>query len=590
MSGATTPARPGHGGPELPAAADSLAAAELQRAASHALANGDVGRAARYLESAGERCRTEEQRLTVKIQLAEAYWHVRPADSAREYLSLKAPALAGKLTDQQALRVATGLLWHLQMDDAAEVIDHLPRPAAPGGPQASPGARYAQLIVASSFPGVRDRLRRPGPGEPAARRGRADQGPPDAGRGAEPGPPAVRAAQALVSALTQTADEATVDWARRTLDRNDGLSPANLNAVTMAVLSLIYADRLDAAAAWCDRALAGASGQEAGRERALTCCLGALTALRQGRLDVAARRAQQALSYYLPGRGWCIELGLTLATLVEARTAMGDHDAAAEHLGHPVPQAMFQTRAGLHYLFARGRHHLATGHEFAALADFMACGERMTRWGIDTPALVPWRVGAAEAWLSLDETARAARLMEEQAARLGDGLTRASGITLRGLAAVQEAARRPAILHKALQVLQDCGDRYETARAFDELSRAYRALGARRAARAAAMRAWRLAKACHARTLCQEQAVLNRELWPMGSAGGQPGREPLLPEGELAKLSSSERRVALLAAEGYSNREISSKLFVTVSTVEQHLTRVYRKMNIKSRDELPTGS
>jgi DNA-binding CsgD family transcriptional regulator len=318
---------------------------------------------------------------------------------------------------------------------------------------------------------------------------------------------------------------------------------------------------------------------------------------------VAARRALAALSYYMSSPGWCVELGLALATLVETYTAMGEYDIAAGHLRHPVPQAMFQTRAGLHYLFARGRHHLATGHKNAALGDFMACGERMTRWGLDTPALVPWRVGAAEAWLSLDETARAARLAEEQIAQLKPGLPRANGVALRCLAAAAEAPRRPGILGKALQSLQQCGDRYESARTLSDLSRAYRTLGARSEARSAARRAWRLAKSCHAEALCQELAALHQELTapggelrPMGSveapltgapaAGGQP---PLLPEGELAKLSTKERRVALLAAEGYSNREISSKLLVTVSTVEQHLTRIYRKMNIKSRYELLTG-
>jgi DNA-binding CsgD family transcriptional regulator len=177
----------------------------------------------------------------------------------------------------------------------------------------------------------------------------------------------------------------------------------------------------------------------------------------------------------------------------------------------------------------------------------------------------------------------------------GANLPRASGVTLRCLAAATEPARRPAILRKALHLLQQCGDRYECARALCDLSRTYRTLGARTEASTSARLAWRLAKACHAEALCQELAGLCRELWPTyqaeaNLAGSRPaGQQPLLPEGELAKLSTKEQRVALLAAEGYSNREISSKLLVTVSTVEQHLTRVYRKMNIKSRCELLTG-
>ena len=52
-------------------------------------------------------------------------------------------------------------------------------------------------------------------------------------------------------------------------------------------------------------------------------------------------------------------------------------------------------------------------------------------------------------------------------------------------------------------------------------------------------------------------------------------------------LSDSELRVAELAAKGHTNREISGILYITVSTVEQHLTRVYRKLNVTRRRDLP---
>ena len=41
-----------------------------------------------------------------------------------------------------------------------------------------------------------------------------------------------------------------------------------------------------------------------------------------------------------------------------------------------------------------------------------------------------------------------------------------------------------------------------------------------------------------------------------------------------------------LIAEGSTNRQIASKLFVTVSTVEQHLTKVYRKLDVTRRADL----
>jgi DNA-binding CsgD family transcriptional regulator len=51
-------------------------------------------------------------------------------------------------------------------------------------------------------------------------------------------------------------------------------------------------------------------------------------------------------------------------------------------------------------------------------------------------------------------------------------------------------------------------------------------------------------------------------------------------------LTASERRVAAMAAEGLSNRQIAEALFVTPKTVENHLGRVYRKLDIGSRVEL----
>ena len=52
-------------------------------------------------------------------------------------------------------------------------------------------------------------------------------------------------------------------------------------------------------------------------------------------------------------------------------------------------------------------------------------------------------------------------------------------------------------------------------------------------------------------------------------------------------LTASERRIATLAAEGLTNREIAEALYVTARTVEGHLTSVFRKLDVDSRDQLP---
>jgi DNA-binding CsgD family transcriptional regulator len=64
----------------------------------------------------------------------------------------------------------------------------------------------------------------------------------------------------------------------------------------------------------------------------------------------------------------------------------------------------------------------------------------------------------------------------------------------------------------------------------------------------------------------------------LGRIGGRaPSRHDLTP---------AERRIAELVAEGKTNREVASTLFVTPKTVESALTRVYRKLGVRSRTEL----
>jgi DNA-binding CsgD family transcriptional regulator len=55
---------------------------------------------------------------------------------------------------------------------------------------------------------------------------------------------------------------------------------------------------------------------------------------------------------------------------------------------------------------------------------------------------------------------------------------------------------------------------------------------------------------------------------------------------EPASLSPTERRIAVMVAEGRTNREVADALFVSAKTVESNLSRVYRKLGVRSRAEL----
>lgn len=78
-------------------------------------------------------------------------------------------------------------------------------------------------------------------------------------------------------------------------------------------------------------------------------------------------------------------------------------------------------------------------------------------------------------------------------------------------------------------------------------------------------------------------AIAEHAQGELRAAGGRLRRYAI---SGLDALTGSERRVAELATEGLSNKEIAQSLFVSLRTVETHLTSVYRKLGCRGRDEL----
>ncbi len=60
----------------------------------------------------------------------------------------------------------------------------------------------------------------------------------------------------------------------------------------------------------------------------------------------------------------------------------------------------------------------------------------------------------------------------------------------------------------------------------------------------------------------------------------------VVPGRRAGELTATETRIAELVVLGRRNREIAGELFVSVATVEAHLTRIYRKLGVRSRTEL----
>jgi DNA-binding CsgD family transcriptional regulator len=80
-------------------------------------------------------------------------------------------------------------------------------------------------------------------------------------------------------------------------------------------------------------------------------------------------------------------------------------------------------------------------------------------------------------------------------------------------------------------------------------------------------------------------------------SGNRPDLPPPVATDLSERLTHREREVAEVIAYGASYREAADGLFITVKTVEAHLTRVYRKLGVHSKvqlvralDELPDGA
>jgi len=308
-------------------------------------------------------------------------------------------------------------------------------------------------------------------------------------------------------------------------------------SIIISLETMVLAECLDEAADWCDGLLKEAEDRRVPTWRALLSAMRATISLRHGNLPDAERYAQAALSLIRP-KGLGVFIGGPISVLLLAATRRGQFDEALRLLAMPVPEAMFQTPFGLYYLRARGRFHLARQSHKVAIEDFEACGDLMVRWGLDVPGLAPWRTDLAEARRGLGIQGR--HLAAEQLAKLGPYNRRTRGISLRELAATAELKQRAGLLREAVEELRAGGDQLELVEAMAELGE------------------------------------VRHELDP------EPPEDPVIDE-----LSDAERRVAALAAQGHTNQQIARQLFITVSTVEQHLTRVYRKLGINRRSDLP---
>lgn len=184
--------------------------------------------------------------------------------------------------------------------------------------------------------------------------------------------------------------------------------------------------------------------------------------------------------------------------------------------------------------------------------------------------------------LPLDERERARELADEELvlARRA-GLPRACGIALRAAGLLAEPADRIGLLRESATTLERSPARYEHALALLELGAALRRARRPLDAREPLEAALELGYACGA------ERLVERAREELIAAGRRPRR---VARTGFAALTASERRVVRLAAQGRSNAEIAQALFLSVKTIETHLTNAYGKLGLAgagARRQLP---
>ena len=228
---------------------------------------------------------------------------------------------------------------------------------------------------------------------------------------------------------------------------------------------------------------------------------------------------------------------------------------------------------------ARAWLRLAQGDARGA-ADTALELDRADSWGCGSPTLLPWRSVASVALTQLGEEERGLDLAQEElrlAERAGHA-ARGRHRTARGRAG--RAGRRA-----PYRCLEAAVATFENGSARLELARVTCELGAElRRAASAPPRARCCAAPTRSRPSAAARALANRARDELSRSGARLIREPA---SGVEALTPSEVRVAELAAEGLTNREVAQALFVSEKTVETHLGRVYRKLDIKSRHALP---
>jgi DNA-binding CsgD family transcriptional regulator len=297
-----------------------------------------------------------------------------------------------------------------------------------------------------------------------------------------------------------------------------------------------------------------------------------------GRFDEAERLAMEGADLLTQAESSNHE-GYLLYTLALVDFWRGRTDAAR---ARAVGALEFDERTGAVTFGALPRSllgfiELSRGEPAAAAAWLDPLHDQYRAGGMVEPGVYSFLPDLVEALVAVGRLDRAAAVLdpfERHATRLGRSFAVGTAARCRALllAAEGELDGAAAAAARSVVTLQASRQPFELARSLLVLGSVER----RRRRKSKAAQALREANA-----LLDE---LGAALWAdrARSELGRVGLRPAAP----AKLTATERRVAELAAVGHSNDEIAGLASISVKTVEANLTRVYRKLGVRSRHQL----
>ncbi|MEU9028878.1 LuxR family transcriptional regulator [Streptomyces sp. NPDC048383] len=301
--------------------------------------------------------------------------------------------------------------------------------------------------------------------------------------------------------------------------------------------------------------------------------------LRRGRCAAAAAHARRAVELTIeaglsPGPAWYVAATAEAAGGSFARAA--GYARRGIRASEEEQDQVFLSRG----LYALGTVELATGEAAKAAATLCRVAELEGAQQVVDPSILRWHGELAEALVAADAPDRAAELLDgvaPVARALGRtpvlaALDRARGLCL---SARGDAEPAVALLEETARRFETLGLPLEHGRTLLALARVER----RRRRRAPARAALLAAAEVFERAGAKPWLGLTRETAPEAAA----------PHPGVAALTEAEARLALLVGAGASNQEAAAKLFLSVKTVEARLTRIYQKLDVRSRAQLATA-